>query len=345
MFGRLAILCPFLIVIQSVGFLMSAEKRERSPPSPLQSKRRNSPGKATELNSLAEICQAISKATGEDFYTEQSTVGSSGGGGAQVGTLRDRKTGKTYFMKAAGPGQSKMLEAEFLGIKAMAETKTIKVPEPICFGKTGSRSYVIFEYLDIGGGLGRLGDQAGRELAAMHRCTSSNGMFGFDIDNSCGATPQPNKWTATWAEFFDEQRLGHMFKLCRRDGYECRDEAKVRQKVREILSEHEKEHGVKPALVHGDLWTGNIGSAGGRPVIFDPSTYYGDREVDIAMSRLFGSLPSSFYGAYNEEWSLPPGFQQRQTIYNLYHILNHYVLFGGGYQWQAESMISQILKM
>ncbi len=104
-------------------------------------------------------------------------------------------------------------------------------------------------------------------------------------------------------------------------------------------------HQVQPSLVHGDLWGGNAGcTASGEPVIFDPATYFGDREVDIAMTELFGGFPAAFYKGYNEVFPLDAGYEQRKTLYNLYHILNHFNLFGGSYASQANRMIDQILR-
>ena len=103
-------------------------------------------------------------------------------------------------------------------------------------------------------------------------------------------------------------------------------------------------HAPPPSLVHGDLWGGNAGATAlGEPVIFDPATYYGDREVDLAMTTLFDKQPDAFYAAYDEAYPRPAGWKQRETVYNLYHILNHDVLFGGGYLSSAHRMCEQIM--
>lgn len=185
----------------------------------------------------------------------------------------------------------------------------------------------------------------GKELAQMHRHTSKNGEFGWEIDNTIGATPQPNGWRDTWVEFWDEHRLGHMLRLCRREGCDFGGvEGELRTKVRAVLMEGG--YAPQPSLLHGDLWTGNAGVTDeGAPCIFDPATYYGDRETDLAMTTLFGSFAPGFYEAYIEEWPLEEGYEKRKVVYNLYHILNHIVLFGGGYRSQAQRMIDQIMKM
>merc|ERR1712046_322745 len=104
-----------------------------------------------------------------------------------------------------------------------------------------------------------------------------------------------------------------------------------------ILSEHD----APPSLLHGDLWGGNAGFSDGVPTIYDPATYYGDRESDIAMTYLFGGFSSGFYRGYNDAWPILPGFERRKVIYNWYHMANHYVLFGGGYAQEAREMFRQ----
>lgn len=170
-------------------------------------------------------------------------------------------------------------------------------------------------------------------------------FLGFHVDNTIGATPQPNlPWVDTWAEFWDQHRLGHMLKLTGNAGLSNDDVAKLRAKTKELLS-----HNPEPSLIHGDLWGGNKGFVQYNdeviPVIFDPATYYGDREADIAMTYVFGGFGSDFYEGYEAEWPLPEGHEKRRTVYNLYHILNHDVLFGGMYLRQAQGMIGQILRM
>ena len=154
----------------------------------------------------------------------------------------------------------------------------------------GTSVFALFEYLAMG--YPKNDDTArefGRQLAKMHRATSDNGQHGFAISNTIGATHQPNDWTESWSEFFVEKRLKHMLRLCRRDGATFPHEAECIEKCRRILSEHEQKHSVAPSLVHGDLWSGNTGAtADGTPCIFDPATYYGDRETDVAMTTLFG---------------------------------------------------------
>lgn len=230
--------------------------------------------------------------------------GASGGGGASTGVVRDSVTQEPYFCKVASSSRSDMLRAEFLGVRALAASQTMRVPTPLCFGQEGTRSFVIFECLQFcSGGSGR---ETGVQLAKMHRTLSTNGLFGFDVDNTIGATPQPNlPWKDDWADFWDTHRLGHMLELTDNAGYGDDEIEKLRIKTKQLLS-----HKPQPSLLHGDLWGGNKGyvrEADGTvvPVIFDPAVYYGDREADIAMTYLFGGFGSDFYQGYESEWPLP----------------------------------------
>ena len=301
--------------------------------------------------SLLDSCsQACSNSLGIDITLKPTTGGgASGGGGASVSASIDEATGKKYFIKSASVsgGGASMLRAEYLGVKEMSDTQTIKVPTPIAFGEHHGPgrdiAFCVFEYLEFCGG--GSGYELGKQLATMHKQGISSQGFGFHVDNTIGATPQPNlPWMDNWADFWDVHRLGHMLKLTYNAGLDKETVDKLRVKTRELLS-----HNPQPSLIHGDLWGGNKGYAkvDGRvvPVIFDPATYYGDREADVAMTYLFGGFGSDFYEGYEEVWPLPEGHEKRKTVYNLYHILNHDVLFGGGYIRQAQGMITQILKM
>lgn len=292
------------------------------------------------------MSEAVAKSLGRDVKLQPASgAGAAGGGGASVAAAVDANSGDKYFIKSAplSRGGGKMLRAEYLGIKEMAETSTIRVPKPIAYGEGGpmNSAFVVFEFLEIGGG--GSGYDLGVQLAKMHRSFSKNG-YGFQVDNTIGATPQPNAWMEDWVNFWDTHRLGHMLKLTDNCGFNDDQIQKLRAKTREVLSEHNPE----PSLLHGDLWGGNKGFAnidGERvPVIFDPATYYGDRETDIGLTYLFGGFASDFYDGYESEWPLPAGHEKRRKVYNLYHILNHVVLFGGGYGGQAKSMIKDILR-
>jgi fructosamine-3-kinase len=289
-------------------------------------------------NLLTSLNDDISSYLGTNFHGSFQESLMSGGGGASVGTIYDSSLKKGFFYKSSGLLGFNMLQAEYLGIKEMFETNTIRVPEPISCGTSSCNSYVIFEKLSLGGNGNP--EIYGKKLAAMHQHISKNNQFGFHINNTIGATPQLNNWESNWADFYDKYRLEYMISLAKYNGFPISRENQLREKVYNILSKHN----CVPSLVHGDLWSGNQAyTKEGDPVIFDPSTYYGDREVDIAMTKLFGLNSKKFYDAYDEVWMRPRGWEIRELIYNLYHILNHYVLFGGSYANQANRMIDQIL--
>ena len=293
---------------------------------------------------IDSLSKAASDALGRAVELEPSSGGgASGGGGASTSAVSDKLTGEKFFCKSAINGRD-MLYAEYMGVKEMADTNTIKCPRPVAFGEHSSRAFVLFEYLQFTSGGSQY--EMGQQLARMHRKRSEQG-FGFHVDNTIGATHQPNlPWMDNWADFWDTHRLGHMLRLTGNAG--CSDDKidKLRTKTRELLS-----HNPEPSLIHGDLWGGNKGfvkdpeTEKAIPCIFDPATYYGDREADVAMTYLFGGFSGDFYKGYNEEWPLPADFEKRKVVYNLYHILNHEVLFGGGYASQARGMIEQILRM
>ncbi len=284
-----------------------------------------------------EIDAQISQTTGEKFQTQQRQ--SVGGGCINQGySLSDGA--RTYFVKLNQASRVNMFEAEALGLQQMYDTATIRVPQPICFGITGNSCYIVLEWLEMGGGNRKSSEDMGRKLAQMHK-KSLGQRFGWDMNNTIGSTTQINTWTEDWVEFFTQHRLGYQFELAKRRGGSFPQADDLLAAIPQLLAEHE----VQPSLVHGDLWGGNAGFTDlGEPVIFDPATYYGDREVDIAMTEVFGGFSSAFYQGYNDEFPLDDGYEQRKNLYNLYHILNHFNLFGGGYGSQANGMITRILR-
>jgi fructosamine-3-kinase len=246
-----------------------------------------------------------------------------------------------WFVKQNTADRLSMFEAEAAGLAEIASTATIRVPNPLCTGVAGGRSYIVMEHLALGGRGGATGAaEAGRRLAALHRTTCD--AFGWARDNTIGSTPQRNAPDADWTAFFRDQRLGFQLALAVRNGYGGR----LQREGERLLEACPAliDHGPRPALLHGDLWAGNLSyDRHGQPVVFDPAVYYGDREADLAMTELFGGFGAEFYAAYQDAWPLDGGYRARRTLYNLYHILNHLNLFGGGYLSQAEGMIGRLL--
>lgn len=246
---------------------------------------------------------------------------------------------KQYFLKLHSAYRVDMFIAEAAGLNEIAHSHSVRVPVPICYGISGNNSFIVMEYLELGHG-----DSAaalGRQLAQMHRTRARE--YGWSRDNTIGSTPQINTWSTDWIGFFGERRLGYQLGLPGARGYGRRlqdDGERLIAHLPAFFTDYQPQ----PSLLHGDLWGGNYATdSSGAPVIFDPAVYYGDREADIAMTELFGGFGSRFYDAYNEAWPLDAGYVVRKTLYNLYHVLNHLNLFGGGYGGQAQSMVSRLL--
>lgn len=263
------------------------------------------------------------------------------GGGCINSASRYSDGTREFFIKTNHASRVKMFEAEAEGLGEMASSATVRVPEPICYGEHGGQSYIVMEYLDIGGGADRR--LLGRQLAQMHRVTSDR--FGWRIENTIGSTPQHNGPLSDWVDFWRKRRLGFQLELAARKGYGG-ELQRLGERLMEDFPVLFESYRPVPSMLHGDLWSGNYGGLkDGTPVIFDPAFYYGDREADLAMTTLFGGFGADFYAAYNEAWPLDAGYGVRRTFYNVYHIINHLNMFGGGYHGQAISMMEQVLSL
>ncbi|PIA34158.1 hypothetical protein AQUCO_03800020v1 [Aquilegia coerulea] len=248
---------------------------------------------------------------------------------------------KWLWIRSIGPS---MFEGEALGLGAMYETKSIRIPKPFKVGPLPlGGSYVIMEFIEFGSSRG---DQSvlGKKLAEMHKAGKSTKGYGFDVNNTIGSTPQINTWTADWIEFYAEHRLGYQLKLAR-EQYNDSTIYEKGQRLMKNLGPLFENVVVEPCLLHGDLWSGNISSdKNGEPVILDPACYYGHNEADFGMSWCAG-FGGSFYNSYFEVMPKQPGFEKRRDLYMLYHYLNHYNLFGSGYRSSAMSIIDDYLRM
>ncbi|MBC7882594.1 MAG: fructosamine kinase family protein [Anaerolineae bacterium] len=280
-----------------------------------------------------QVAEAIATSLGKTF-TIASQRSLSGGSINQ--TFMISGDGQRYFVKANNdPIAEAMFKAEQLGLEELQSTKSIRIPQPICSGKVENTAFLVLEWLPLGSS-GNW-EAMGQALATLHRTESKKG-FGWHRSNTIGSTPQHNPWTEDWPVFFGEHRLGFQLRLAEEKGYRIVDGERLLEMLPKLL-----DHNPKPSLLHGDLWSGNAGFADGEPSIFDPAIYYGDRETDLAMTELFGGFPAAFYTGYQSIYPLDSGYEDRKAIYNLYHILNHLNLFGGGYLSQANRMIQQIL--
>ncbi len=246
-----------------------------------------------------------------------------------------------FFVKTNGIAAAPMFAAEAQGLHALSASGVVRTPAVIACGSTERLAFLVLEYLDLAPLDRTGGSQLGVALAEQHRLSAET--FGWACDNFIGATVQCNASHPTWPHFFGERRLRPQLQLALRNGMDralvVKGEALI-ERCGGLFIDYRP----VPSLLHGDLWSGNAAQTGdGTAVIFDPACYYGDRETDIAMAELFGGFPASFHAAYRAAWPLDSGYETRKPLYNLYHILNHFNLFGGSYLGQARRMIEGLL--
>jgi fructosamine-3-kinase len=285
----------------------------------------------------SDIAAQISASTGIPFSVQR--VGQIGGGCISQGH-RIESSNQYFFVKINSSDNFSMFEAEASGLQEIYNSRTLRVPVPICWGRNESRSWLVMEFLERGSA-GREGAESlGRGLASMHRFSSEK--FGWVRDNTIGTTPQFNRLSFNWIQFWRDHRLGYQLQLAKANGYTGKLQP-LGERLMAELDAFFMDTLTVPSLLHGDLWSGNYTfDSAGQPVLFDPAIYYGDREADLAMTELFGGFPTNFYAAYRETYPLDPGYVIRKDLYNLYHILNHLNLFGEGYLNQAEEMMEKL---
>jgi fructosamine-3-kinase len=278
----------------------------------------------------------IGEATGQAF--EIASESAIGGGCIHDAACVSGVDGRQFFVKRNHESLLYSFEAEAFALRAMAKTATIRVPQPVGTGSGAGHAVLVLEFLPMGGG--RSGDwhAMGKQLARLHRTQSD--AHGWPHDNWIGSTPQPNTRNTDWIAFYIECRLRPQVGWARKKGLRLARAGELESALPGLFAGY---HPV-PSLLHGDLWAGNADfMVDGTPVVFDPAAYYGDREADLAMTEMFGGFPAQFYQGYNDEWPLDPGYRVRKQLYLLYHTLNHYNLFGGGYGSQAEAIIRRLL--
>jgi len=232
-----------------------------------------------------------------------------------------------------------MFETEAQGLNLLRKATVLSIPEPLFVGEGGAFSFLITEYITSGLKSRNYWEYLGEKLADLHK--NSNSEFGLDHDNYIGSLPQRNSWTSDWIEFFVSQRLDYQLKMALQNGKLNNSHARKFQllftRLGQLLPLDES-----PALMHGDLWSGNLMvGVKGEAVLVDPAVYYGHREAEIAFTRMFGGFDNKFYEAYNRVWSLTSGFESRVELYNLYPLIVHVNLFGGGYISQLESILDK----
>ncbi len=285
------------------------------------------------------ISKEIESATSQEFFVINSR--SISGGDISDAYVLESPESK-YFVKINSADRSHMFEAEYEGLREIEKSNTIKVPVPICYNNTRSYSFLVLEYVDFALSRGNSSQaKLAQKIAKMHQYSAEK--FGWFRDNTIGLTEQINTQNSDWVSFYRSHRLGFQLSLALKRGA-SRELAKVVDKLCDNLERFFTSYSPQPSLLHGDLWSGNYSFASnGEPMIFDPATYFGDREADIAMTELFGGFSTDFYEAYNAAAKLDDGYVVRKNLYNLYHLINHFNLFGGGYERQAIVMGNKLL--
>ena len=229
-----------------------------------------------------------------------------------------------------------MFEAEGKGLELLASAGAISIPGVVGAGSSEDVSFLVLEYIPTGVMAKGFWEDFGRSMAILHSISAT--QFGLDHDNYIGSLGQRNTQSNSWPQFFIKHRLEAQVQMANissatKDMFE-----QLYARIDSLFPDE------PPALLHGDLWSGNyMVGPDGKPVIIDPAVYYGNREMDLGMTRLFGGFDSAFYTAYNEEYPLEPGWEDRLDICNLYPLMVHVNLFGGGYLSQVQSILSRVL--
>lgn len=253
----------------------------------------------------------------------------------------DLSDGRSLFLKLASPA---MLHVEARGLRSLkhwADPELLLIPDPLGVVPVGERAALILPWLESGRGDQH---QLGRGLALLHRASADAGLdrFGWDEEGFIGLGPQPAGWLPSWGDAFVSLRLIPQLQLASNWGLALDPLEPLLAATRVWLDQHQPE----PCLVHGDLWGGNASVlVDGRGALIDPACWWADREVDLAMTHLFGGFSARFYEGYQQEWPLNPHHDDRIVVYNLYHLLNHANLFGGGYQKKCLTAIDAMRSM
>jgi fructosamine-3-kinase len=286
----------------------------------------------------AELSAALARACGVGVHPAPA---SRVHGGCINESYRWDSADGPLFVKVAAARDLAMLEAEAAGLGELAQANAVRVPAVRAVGATAKHAFLALEWLELASATPASESRLGELLAWQHRVTAPR--FGWHRDNTIGSTPQTNGQLDDWVTFFREHRLRFQFDLARRNGHDGALQRRG-EELLDLMGAFFASHRPVPSLLHGDLWGGNWSAdTAGDPVLFDPAVYYGDREADLAMTRLFGGFGNAFYTAYHATWPLDQAAGTRRALYNLYHVLNHLNLFGGGYREQARSMIDRLL--
>ena len=283
-----------------------------------------------ELENLVK--ELLTKTLGEVVEIRQIK---SVGGGSINQTVHIQTNDKPYFLKFNSSSRyPNMFEVEKKGLNLLKEANELFVPEVIGAGEGGEYAFLLLDYVDSGIQQKNYWEDFGSSLAQLHKHSAPK--FGLDHDNYIGSLDQSNKQQDSWSEFFISERLEPQIRVAELPSDVMRMFSTLFGKLEKIFPKE------TPSLLHGDLWSGNyMTSPKGAPTLIDPAVYYGHREMDIGMSKLFGGFATEFYSAYNSTWPLERGWENRVDICNLYPLMVHVNLFGGSYLSQVNSILNK----
>lgn len=280
--------------------------------------------------SRRRVAAALSRALGHPVE-----VGDARGvqGGCISRARRVDTTAGAFFVKTHDRAPRDLFAREADGLAALRAADSGLVVPAVVAVEPG---LLVLELLEPGPPPRDFDERLGRGLAALHGRSAP--AFGFEVDTYCGATLQPNTWQDDWIDFYRARRLDHQLNLLRVQGVSATDLRpfeRLLDRLGDLLAGADE----PPALIHGDLWSGNLmRDAGGAPALVDPAVYYAHREAELGMMVLFGGFSERVFAAYREARPLAAGWADRQPLYTLYHVLNHATLFGGGYVRQAQAI-------
>ncbi|MEO1369287.1 MAG: fructosamine kinase family protein [Acidobacteriota bacterium] len=277
---------------------------------------------------LDAICRSIHGATGRPARPLGQRTAA--GGSIHRSSVLELEDGRSFFVKASDRALPGVFAREAEGLEALrhaADGLDLRVPRVVA---RDDDAFLVLEAITTGAPDPDFHARFGVALAELHRAGTAD-RYGFPRDNYLGATPQPNGQSSDWVDFWRRQRLGDQLERARRSGLGDRHLFRLGDRLLGRLDDILPKSPT-PCLLHGDLWGGNyLCDTDRRPVLIDPAAYYGDREADLAMTRLFGGFPPAFERSYQATWPLDPGDAERALVYELHHWLNHLNLFGDGY--------------
>lgn len=242
------------------------------------------------------------------------------------------------FLKLNEKSYRSMFRAEADQLQLLAKTNTINVPLVYGIGCSQNHSFLLLEALKLEPVTKEQFAEFGKSLANLHKQQGSE-RYGLDYDTWLGPVYQPNEWRKNWATFFSEQRIGWQLQICKEKGL---DFGSIKA-IADIVAAKLAKHRPQPSLLHGNLWIENVGTANGKVYTYDPASYWGDRECDLAFTELFEPFPDEFYQNYDRTFPIPEGYKDRKPIYELYYLLNFSHRFNGHYVPLAKRLIELLL--